>query len=169
MKIVVASLWLVANLLLPCKSPEELYLILCLFQGGGQWGLRGGLGPSNVWINVNKCVFNRHTIKIWVSCSWGSHDTSAPSKRHLTVSDYLSNAPGKRLRAPRRTLCQLNKPFKGSETRQCWKEVKRIIVCSRWCFISSLCFFYSLAPYYLIASALTHSFVLVETGNWISL
>ena len=57
MKIVVASLWLVANLLLPCKSPEELYLILCLFQGGGQWGLRGGAWVLTMFGLMQTSVF----------------------------------------------------------------------------------------------------------------
>ena len=47
---------------------------------------------------VKKCVFNKRTIKVCVSCCWRCPGTSAPSAAHLTVSLYLcssgSNARG---------------------------------------------------------------------------
>ena len=50
-------------------------------------------------IGVKKCVFNKHTIKVCVSCFWRCPGTSAPSATHLTLSLYLrcsgSNARGK--------------------------------------------------------------------------
>ena len=48
---------------------------------------KGGLGPSNFWIN--ECIFHKHTIKVCVSCSWRCPGTSAPSPAHLTVSLFL--------------------------------------------------------------------------------
>ena len=49
-------------------------------------------------IDVKKCVFNKRTIKVCVSCCWLCPGTSAPSAAHLTVSLYLcssgSNARG---------------------------------------------------------------------------
>ena len=49
-------------------------------------------------IGVRKCVFNKRTIKVCVSCCWRCPGTSAPSSPYLTVSLYLcssgSNARG---------------------------------------------------------------------------
>ena len=49
-------------------------------------------------IGLKKCVFNKRTIKVCVSCCWRCPGTSAPSAAHLTVSLYLcssgSNARG---------------------------------------------------------------------------
>ena len=49
-------------------------------------------------IGVKKCVFNKCTIKVCVSCCWRCPGTSAPSAAHLMVSLYLcssgSNARG---------------------------------------------------------------------------
>ena len=49
-------------------------------------------------IGVKKCVFNKRTIKVCVSCCGRCPGTSAPSAAHLTVSLYLcssgSNALG---------------------------------------------------------------------------
>ena len=43
-------------------------------------------------INVKRCVFNKRTIKVCVSCCWWCPGTSAPSEAHLTVSLYLSSS-----------------------------------------------------------------------------
>ena len=40
-------------------------------------------------IDVNKCVFYKHTIKVCVSCSLQCPGTSASCVAHLTVSLYL--------------------------------------------------------------------------------
>ena len=49
-------------------------------------------------ISVKKCVFNKHTIKVCISCCWQCPGTSVPSPANLTVSLYLcssgSNARG---------------------------------------------------------------------------
>ena len=42
------------------------------------------LSPSE--IRVNKCVHNKRTIKVCVSCFWRCPGTSMPSVAHLTVS-----------------------------------------------------------------------------------
>ena len=57
---------------------------------GSQGGQRGvGVGSSNFWNNENKCFFNKHTIKICVSCSWRCPGTSAPSVPHLGVKQKI--------------------------------------------------------------------------------
>ena len=43
-------------------------------------------------IDVKKCVFNKRTIKVCVSCCWWCPRTSAPSLPHLTVSLYLCSS-----------------------------------------------------------------------------
>ena len=43
-------------------------------------------------IGVKKCVFNKRTIKVCVSCCWRCPGTSAPSTAHLTVSLYLCSS-----------------------------------------------------------------------------
>ena len=54
---------------------------------------------SKSMISVSKCVFNKRTIKVCVSCCWRCPGTSVPSTPHLTMSLYLcssgSNARGK--------------------------------------------------------------------------
>ena len=40
-------------------------------------------------IRVKKCIFDKRTIKVGVSCSWRHPGTSAPSAAHLTVSLFL--------------------------------------------------------------------------------
>ena len=35
----------------------------------GTTGVQGGLGPPSFKINKNKCIFNKRTIKFFVSCS----------------------------------------------------------------------------------------------------
>ena len=64
---------------------------------GKERGTKRAPGPPNFWNNKNKCVFNKRTIKVCVSC-WRCQGTSAPSAAHLTVSLYLcssrSNARG---------------------------------------------------------------------------
>ena len=39
-----------------------------------------------------KCVFNKCTIKVCISCCWRCLRTSAPSPAHLTVSLYLCSS-----------------------------------------------------------------------------
>ena len=83
-------------------------------------------------IGVNKCVFNKRTIKVCVSCCWRCPGTSAPSAPHLTVSLYLcssgSNVRGE-LRALEGRHVSSKKPFKGPRRRQgsWWEERKRIV------------------------------------------
>ena len=36
---------------------------------GSLRGSQGGPGPSNFWKNEKKCVFNKRTSKVCVSCS----------------------------------------------------------------------------------------------------
>ena len=43
-------------------------------------------------IGVKKGVFNKRTIKVWVSCSRRCPGTFAPSAAHLTVSLYLCSS-----------------------------------------------------------------------------
>ena len=40
----------------------------------------------------NKCVLNKRTIKVCISCIWQFDGTSAPSASHLMVSLYLSSS-----------------------------------------------------------------------------
>ena len=53
---------------------------------------------SRLRIVLEKCLFNKRTIKVFVSCCWRCPGTFAPSAPHLTVSLYLcssgSNARG---------------------------------------------------------------------------
>ena len=46
--------------------------------------------PSST--GVKKCVCNKRTIKVCVSCSWRCPGTSLPSASHLTVSLYLCSS-----------------------------------------------------------------------------
>ena len=46
-------------------------------------------------ISVKKRVFNKRTIKVWVSCSRRCPGTFAPSAAHLTVSLYLCSSGSK--------------------------------------------------------------------------
>ena len=58
------------------------------------------VGFSKSPICEEKCAFNKHTIKVCVSCSWPCSGTFAPSAPHLTVSLYLcSSETMSRLRA----------------------------------------------------------------------
>ena len=83
-------------------------------------------------MGVKKCVFNKRTIKVCVSCSWRCRGTSAPTAAHPTVSLYLcsseSNARGES-RALERVQCvsALKKPLRGPRQRRgsCWKKQKR--------------------------------------------
>ena len=43
-------------------------------------------------IGGNKCVFNKRTIKVCVSCCCRCPGTSAPNAAHLTVSLYLCSS-----------------------------------------------------------------------------
>ena len=43
-------------------------------------------------IDVQKCVFNKRTIKVCVSSFWQCPGTSVPSEAHLTVSLYLCSS-----------------------------------------------------------------------------
>ena len=66
--------------------------------GKSLWCSGWGLGPSNICNNQHKCVFNKRTIKVCISCFWWCPGTYAPSMAHLTVSLFLcsseSNARG---------------------------------------------------------------------------
>ena len=71
-----------------------------MHQGGQVWSLTQfySVDFSQSRIGVKKCVFNKRTIKVCVSCSWRCPGTSAPSAAHLRVALYLcssgSNARG---------------------------------------------------------------------------
>ena len=60
--------------------------------------IKGGLGPSNIWISKIKWVFCKRAFRACVNCSWRFPGTSAPSAANLMVSTYLcssgSNAQG---------------------------------------------------------------------------
>ena len=68
-------------------------------KGGGQ----GGPSPSSYQSHKQKCVFNKRTIKVCVSCSWRCPGASAPSWPHLTVSLFLCNC-GSNARGEARAL-----------------------------------------------------------------
>ena len=93
----------------------------------------GGKGvPTTQTPNVNKCAFNKHTIKVCVSYSLRCPGTSTPSVPHLTVSLYfVSSASNVRVEVegPSRALCQLKKPFKALRPRlwSHWKERKTTV------------------------------------------
>ena len=53
-------------------------------------------------IGVKKCLFNKRTIKVCVSC-WRCPGTSMPSRAHLTVSLYLCSS-GSNTRGESRSL-----------------------------------------------------------------
>ena len=78
--------------------------------------------PPIVWIKENKCVFNKHTIKAWVSCSW---QVPTSSVTHLTVSMHQRTILGRK--GPWRVPCQLKKPFKGTRQFSCCEEQQRIV------------------------------------------
>ena len=50
---------------------------------------------SQSGIGVSKCVFNKRTIKVCVSCCWRCPGTRAPSTAHLAVSLYLCSSASK--------------------------------------------------------------------------
>jgi len=94
--------------------------------------IRGVAKGSNFW----KCVSNKRTIKVCVSCSWQCPGTSASSAAHLTVSLFLCssgiNAQWKS-RALEGRCVSSKKPFKGQRQRQgsCWEERKRKVIPQR--------------------------------------
>ena len=75
----------------PCSGPTDVPQVWSLTQFYS-------VDFSKSRIDVKKCVFNKRTIKVCVSCCWRCPGTSAPSAPHLTVSLYLcssgSNAQG---------------------------------------------------------------------------
>ena len=81
----------------------------------GSW--REGYGPPTFKTAKSKCVFNKHTIKVCISCSWQFPGPSAPSAAHLTVSWILcsskSNARGESRAHERRRIC--SKSLEGSK------------------------------------------------------
>ena len=64
---------------------------------------------SKSWISVEECVFNKRTIKVYVSCFWRYPGTSAASAAHLMVSLYLcsseSNARGEARNLKGHSVC----------------------------------------------------------------
>ena len=66
----------------------NVYFLRILLNRGGADG-QGGAGPFNFQSNKNRCVFNKRTIKVSVSCSVRCPGTSAPSASHLTLSLFL--------------------------------------------------------------------------------
>ena len=82
-----------------------------------------------VWMKENKCVFDKHSTKARVSCSW----RRVPSATHLTVSTVHASLcfHDQRTRlgrkGPWRVPCQLKKPFKGTRQFSCCEEQQRIV------------------------------------------
>ena len=70
-------------------------------------------------IDVKKCVFNKRTIKVCVSCCWWCPGTSAPSAAHLSVSLHLSSND-EASRGPLKGAVSAQKALQGSkaETRE---------------------------------------------------
>ena len=77
---------------------------------GGQEGPE----PPIFWINENKCVFNKHRIKVGCSCSCRCPGTFLGAKHATPNSAIVSLSFRKQhtRRGPRRALCKLKKPFK---------------------------------------------------------
>ena len=71
-------------------------------------------------ISEVKCVLNKRTIKVCVSCFWWCPGPSAPSGAHLTVSLIFlrfQKQCTRQVAGSRRALFQLKKPFKGQRWR----------------------------------------------------
>ena len=65
-------LWSVPSSVVPNLAYIEYTLYNYTLQGGRQ----GGPGNPNFWINEIKCVFNKHKIKVGITCSWRRLGTS---------------------------------------------------------------------------------------------
>ena len=60
----------------PSVVPNLAYIEYTLYNYTLQGGRQGGPGNPNFWINEIKCVFNKHKIKVGITCSWRRLGTS---------------------------------------------------------------------------------------------
>ena len=77
-------------------------------------------------ISVGKCVFNKRTIRVRISCFLLCLGTSAPIAAHMLVSLTLCRS-GRNARGKSRALegrCVSSKALQGSETRELLGETK---------------------------------------------
>ena len=71
-------------------------------------------------IGVEKCILNKRTIKVCISCSWRWTETSPPSAPHLMVFLYLCSFRKKRMRrgcGPLKGVLSPHKALQGFETK----------------------------------------------------
>ena len=102
---------------------------------GSRQGGPGGQCPPNFWSNKSKCVFNKRTIKVCVSCSLRCPGTSANSAAHLTVSFFSVVPMQSMVEGPWRVPYQLKKPFEGPRSRlhrKLLEEQKRTVFSALW-------------------------------------
>ena len=135
--------WEIYQEIVGCVYRGSYYTAPPLWSGVGKWG-------TSSLICGNKCIFNKHTMKVCDSVL-----TSVP-QLILNCRSYFSGVPEARNSLHLRELCHLKKPLGGARPRleSCWEERKRK-VCPWW--IVDLpggqinIFFTHLASYYLIA------------------